>query len=355
MSSEILAFKHGKAISNWLFFTAFFVFVMIVIGAITRLTESGLSMVEWRPLIGALPPIGHEEWQHVFGLYKQSPEFQKKNFWMELDDFQRIFFWEWFHRLWGRLIGLVYGLPFFYFLFRGQIPTGYKTPLIILLLLGAFQGALGWYMVKSGLVDQPAVSHYRLASHLSVAMLILALLCWFAMRIRCVRRTPHAALYVHGWIALGFLVLAVFWGAYVAGLDAGLLYNEYPMMGDGFMPEEIWFYEPFWVNFFENAAAVQFVHRWVAVLAALVILSFVGHALYQKQHSICFPILGILVMLQVGLGIVTLLTHVYLPVAVMHQANAALVLIALVCCLYRVSPKAMGGKKSSGSLDFGRL
>jgi len=182
---------HDKQISNWLFFTAFMVFCMAVIGAVTRLTESGLSMVEWRPLIGTLPPLSEAEWMRVFELYRETPEYKAKNAGMTLDEFKNIFFWEWFHRLWGRLIGVVYALPLFYFWVKKQIPQRYGWKLLIGLLLGGSQAVMGWYMVESGLVDRPAVSHFRLAAHLSLAALIF-----------------------------GYLLIAItiLWGAFVAGL-----------------------------------------------------------------------------------------------------------------------------------------
>lgn len=329
--------KNKILISNWLLSVAALVFAMIIIGAITRLTESGLSMVEWRPLIGALPPMSDAEWNRVFELYQQTPEFQKKNFWMGIDDFKNIFFWEWFHRFMGRFIGLAYGLPFFIFLFMKKIPGGYTLKLFGLLILGGSQGVLGWYMVKSGLVDNPSVSHYRLAAHLSVAFLILCLLIWTAMSIRGISRTSMPKLYAHGWAAMGFLIATIFWGAYVAGLDAGLVYNEFPKMGNGLMPPEMWQLQPYWVNFFENIPAVQFTHRWIAIFSALVILSLTIHGA-KKNAGWQFHALGTLVIIQVILGITTLLSGVWLPLAVAHQATAALLLVTLTMCLYKTYP-----------------
>lgn len=331
--------KNSIRVSNWLFTVAATVFVMIVVGAITRLTESGLSMVEWRPLIGTLPPLSDQEWQRVFALYQETPEFQKKNFWMDIEDFKYIFFWEWFHRFWGRIIGLVYAIPFFYFLFTKKIPAGYNLKLWGLLVLGGAQAVMGWYMVMSGLVDTPAVSHYRLAAHLSLAFLIFSLLIWVAISIRGVERKPDNALYNHSWIALGFLVITIFWGAYVAGLDAGLIYNEFPKMGDGLMPPEMWHYEPFWVNFFENIPAVQFTHRWLGILTGLAIISVAIHGA-KKKAGWQFHALGTLVILQVGLGIATLLTGVWIPLATLHQAIAALLVAMMSVCLYKTKNAA---------------
>jgi len=333
--------NHNIALSNWLFACCGAVFLMIIIGAITRLTESGLSMVEWRPLIGALPPMNEIEWLRVFDLYKDSPEFQKKNFTMELAEFKNIFFWEWFHRLWGRMIGVIYALPFFFFLLRGWVPAGYKLKLFGLLILGGAQGFMGWYMVKSGLVDMPAVSHYRLAAHLSLAFLIYALMFWLALTLRKSAKDivtkPNAALFKHGIGALCVLVITILWGAFTAGLDAGLVYNDsFPLMGGKVVPEEVWFYKPIWLNFFENHAGVQFVHRWLAIATVLAGLSITIHALIKKRREICFPLIGAMVLFQMGLGIATLMTNVNLHLATTHQAGAVLLLSFIIMGLHAV-------------------
>ncbi len=333
-------------ISNWLLTCCAAVIAMIVIGAITRLSGSGLSMVEWRPLMGTLPPMNEAEWARVFDLYKQSPEFVKKNFWMDLSDFKSIFFWEWFHRFLGRLIGIIYALPFIFFLVRGWIPRGYKLKLLGLFLLGGAQGFMGWYMVKSGLSDTAEVSHYRLAAHLSLALLIHSLMYWLALTFRkTAHQTPpdgDSSLYSFGWLVLGCLILTIFWGAYTAGLDAGLAYGDtFPKMGNHWIPKEIWFYKPVWVNFFELDEGVQFVHRWLAIITCFTILTFVGYAGYKKRVELCFPILGIMVLMQVGLGIATLFTKVHLHVAVTHQLGAVILLTLLLSCLHAVKFKPL--------------
>lgn len=331
--------KYLYTLAYWLFFSAFCVFTMIIVGAITRLTGSGLSMVEWRPLVGTIPPLNDAEWSRVFELYKESPEFQKKNFWMGVDDFKIIFFWEWFHRLMGRLIGLIYALPLFFFLAKGWIPSGYKLRLFGLLILGGLQGLMGWYMVKSGLVDIPAVSHYRLAAHLSLAFLIISFLIWLGLSFRKIaahtHTNPDSALYNHGLIALTFLALTICWGAYTAGLDAGLVYNDtFPHMGDNWIPEEVWFYKPVWLNFFENHAGVQFIHRWLAMITVAIVISFTMHAGYKNRTEKVFIFLGIFVLAQMTLGIVTLYSHVNLHAATAHQAGAVILLISLITCLH---------------------
>ncbi len=326
-------------IYRWLFFCCFTVFVMIVVGAITRLTESGLSIVEWKPLIGALPPMNEVQWHETFDLYKQSPEFQKKNFWMELSDFKNIFFWEWFHRLLGRMIGVFYALPFLFFIVRGWIPKGYKLKLFGIFLLGGAQGFMGWYMVKSGLVDNPSVSHYRLAAHLSLAFLMDVLMLWVGLTFRKMRRgvspVPDKVLLWAGLAVLFAVVLTIFWGAFTAGLDAGLVYNDsFPKMGGRWIPEEVWFHQPVWLNFFENHAGVQFMHRWLAMGTFCIVVSYCVYAMRRGRKEFCFAALGAFVLMQLGLGIFTLLSRVSLPIAVAHQAGAVILLSLLIMCLH---------------------
>lgn len=307
-----------KAFINWLFFTAFMVFAMAVIGAITRLTESGLSMVEWKPLIGAIPPLSEAEWHRVFDLYKETPEFQHKNSWMQLEDFKKIFFWEWLHRLWGRVIGLVYALPLLWFWVRGQIPQGYKGKLLFVLLLGAGQGFMGWYMVMSGLVDRPDVSHFRLAAHLSLALVIYAALLWIAFDLKGRDKISCSFGQLrHGWIAFAFIAVTIVWGAFVAGLDGGMVYNTWPKMDAHWIPPEV-------TGLFaitHDPAAVQFVHRWIAVLTGLIVFSYAWRV---KSGSIAFMMFA-----QIGLGIATVMTQVSIPLAAAHQAGA-MILIALM-------------------------
>jgi len=324
-------------VALWLYGVAALVFTMIIVGAITRLTESGLSMVEWRPLIGALPPLNDAEWQRVFELYQQSPEYQKVNFWMGIEDFKHIFFWEWLHRLLGRLIGATFALPFAFFWLTKRIPEGFKLKLFGLFLLGGLQGFMGWFMVKSGLVDIPAVSHYRLAAHLGLAFLILSALIWVARSLQHAQRAPSAALYHHTLIVLIFLVTTICWGAFVAGLDAGLIYNQYPQMGDTLVPPDLWTHEIWYLNFLDNRAGVQFFHRWVAALTVLMLLNLSIHGL-TKDKSPFFWMLGVMALTQMGLGIATILSQVQLPIAVMHQAGAVILLLILMMILQRTQP-----------------
>ncbi len=320
-----LSTRPHKNVQNWLFFTAFMVFAMAVIGAITRLTESGLSMVEWKPLIGAVPPLSQAEWDHVFGLYKQTPEFRLKNSWMELADFQKIFFWEWLHRLWGRMIGLVFALPLAWFWIKKQIPEGYKGKLLFALALGGAQGVMGWYMVMSGLVDRPDVSHFRLAAHLLLAIVIYCVLLWLAFGLNT--RDDMGATYCqkrHGWAAFALLFVTVTWGAFTAGLDGGMLYNTWPMMDAHWIPPEV-------TGVFailHDPGAVQFVHRWIAIAAFVFVLGF---AIRRRNIA-----LGTMIFVQVGLGIATVLSQVNILLAALHQAGALIVLGLMIHELHKI-------------------
>lgn len=316
--------QNHKSVIYWLYFTAFMVFAMAIIGAITRLTESGLSMVEWRPLIGSIPPLTEAEWNRVFALYQETPEYQKKNFGMELDEFKNIFFWEWFHRFWGRLIGLVYALPLAYFWIRNKIPEGYKGKLLIGLALGGAQAVMGWYMVVSGLVDRPSVSHFRLATHLGLAFIIFSYLLWLAFDLKHNKaKSSCFCLKRHGWIAIVFVALTIIWGAFVAGLDAGLVYNNWPLMGNRLIPLEL----NSFISIFYDPVAVQFTHRWIAILTAIVVWSFA----YRVKS---FALAGMM-FVQVGLGIATLLSNVAIPLAAMHQGGAFVLIGIMIYHLQR--------------------
>lgn len=330
----------NAAISYWLYGVCGLLFTMIIVGAITRLTDSGLSMVEWRPLLGALPPHNEAEWARVFELYKAYPEFEKQNFWMELDDFKAIFFWEWFHRLLGRLIGVVYALPLLWFWIRKQIPSGYKLKLLGGFILGGLQGLMGWYMVKSGLVDQPDVSHFRLAAHLSLALVIVAYLLWIAQSLKPLKPHPNAPLFRHGIIAVCAYTVTALWGAFTAGLDAGLIYGDtFPMMGDRIVPTELSQYDPLWLGLFESHAGVQFAHRWLAMGTGIIIFSLWAHAALKRNTFPALNVLALLIILQIGIGIGTLHSGVALPIATAHQATAVLILIALITSLKQLKPQ----------------
>ncbi len=331
--------EKNKSVALWLFLSAAAVFLMAVIGAVTRLTESGLSIVEWKPIAGALPPLNDADWQQTFALYKTSPQYKMVNLGMSLDDFKHIFFWEWLHRLWGRTIGIIYALPLAYFWLRGKILAAAKKPLLGILALGFLQGAMGWFMVKSGLVDQPAVSHYRLAAHLLLAFIIFCAMFRMGLAF-CVTRETKAFPSLRRTVAVVFVLALVTmtWGAFTAGLRAGMVYNDdFPMMGRHLWPDEIAFLKPLWINFVENHAAVQFAHRVLAVstFAGVIWSAWKSRAaVLPIRTQRVFVALALMACVQVVLGISTVVTHVNIAVATLHQAGAMTLLALFVTLLY---------------------
>jgi len=324
------SYDYDRTLVWWLFGMSGLVATMVVIGGVTRLTGSGLSMVEWRPLIGILPPLTETEWLRVFKLYQTSPEFLQVNINMDLAGFKVIFFWEYVHRVWGRVLGLVFGIPLLFFWLSGRIPQGYGLPLLGLLALGGVQGIIGWWMVTSGLVDNPAVSQYRLATHLSIALLILVLLLWTALNLRFGRSKRPSG---HAAMTLLLVALTIIAGAFVAGMDAGLLYNEYPLMGDGLIPVEYWengLFDPF-----DNPASAQFHHRWIAVLAVLAVAGLWVSGL-RKGLGGLVHIMAVSVIIQFLLGLTTLLLGVPVWAGALHQAGAVLLLSVVLIVTHRL-------------------
>lgn len=312
------------------------VFAMVVVGGITRLTESGLSMVRWEPISGAIPPMSDEAWQAEFEAYRSSPEYQKINRGMSLSDFKEIFFWEYVHRLLGRFIGLAFAVPLLWFAWKRAVPKGYGWRLAVLLALGGLQGAIGWWMVASGLVDRPEVSHIRLAVHLLTALLIFGGLIWTALDLRALARSPSARparVTVGTAWAFSLLGLQLMFGAYVAGLDAGYAFNSWPKMGGEWFPSETPMLEPFLTNFADNAVVVQFVHRWLAWIVAAAALALAASAWARRLHLAAAAVI-VTVFLQILLGVATLVSGVELWLAVAHQAMAALLLAAIVCAAH---------------------
>jgi heme a synthase len=329
------------AVARWLYAVAALVFLMVVIGGITRLTESGLSMVRWEPVSGAVPPLSEAAWQAEFEAYKASPEYQKINRGMSLSDFKEIFFWEYVHRLLGRLIGLAFAVPLAWFALKRAIPRGYGWKLVTLLGLGGLQGVIGWWMVASGLVDRPEVSHIRLAVHLLLALFIFAALIWTALDLQALARDRDARPARMPLLAIwtfSVLGLQLLFGAYVAGLDAGHAFNSWPKMGDEWFPGGTPMLEPFIVNFADNPIVVQFVHRWLAFAVAglAFVLAFRAAA---RGYAIPGMLLITAVSLQILLGIATLLTGVELWIAVAHQGMAALLLGATVLVAHRLGER----------------
>lgn len=334
--------KDNKKVIYWLLTGCFLLFIMVLVGGITRLTDSGLSMSNYKLLTGTIPPLNNAEWEEAFDLYKQFPEFNAYNTHFDLEDFKAIYFWEWFHRVLGRLIGVVFLVPFLYFLITKQLskPTIKKS--IILLALGAFQGFLGWYMVKSGLVDMPDVSHYRLAAHLTTAFLTFAATLWVALDLIFPQRKP-AIKPVKKWLVVGVMVLLVqiIYGAFVAGLKAGLLHNHWPMMNEGkFMHDTVYLLEPFYKNLIENPSGIQFVHRTLAylvVIAIAVIWFKAKNYSLTKMQKISINLLVILVVLQFTLGVLTILNQVPLWLGIAHQIGAFFMISAMTFALHRFS------------------
>ena len=330
------------AVAFWLLGVCALVFAMVVLGGVTRLTHSGLSIVEWQPIVGALPPLSESQWQETFAKYQQTPEFQTVNRDMDLSGFKGIFWLEYFHRLLGRLIGLVFLLPFLYFLARKQIDRALFPKLLILFALGAAQGLLGWLMVKSGLVDVPRVSPYRLTAHLGLAVIIYAATLWVALGL--LRPQPPAASSITalrrlGLGVTGLIFLMILSGGFVAGTRAGFTFNDWPWMYGRFIPEGLLALEPAWRNAFENLATVQFNHRMLAYLLCLVVPLYWWVARRYPLASGArglFHLLLAMLAVQVVLGISTLLQHVPITLAAAHQAGAMVVFTLAVLINHRL-------------------
>jgi heme a synthase len=321
-----------RAIAWWLAACAAMIFLMVLIGGITRLTESGLSITEWQPISGILPPIGAGEWQDAFAHYRAIPQFHVLHPDMSLDEFKAIYFWEYLHRLWGRLIGLAFAAPFVYFLARGMIGRELWPKLAVILALGALQGVLGWYMVESGLETRIEVSQYRLAAHFLAALLIYGAILWVAFDLFWPRGRAHPGPALV-WALDGLLALVTLTavaGAFVAGLRGGAIYNTFPLMGDSFAPSEYGAIEPWYLNWFENPAAAQFDHRLLAetTWAAIVLTWFFGRGWVRARALLALDIFVVMATIQATLGVVTLLSVVAAPLAVAHQAGAALLVTA---------------------------
>jgi heme a synthase len=319
----------ARQVAAWLLVCCALVFAMVVVGGITRLTHSGLSMVEWQPIVGTIPPLDQAQWQEVFEKYQRTPQYQKVNRGMSLEAFKGIFWWEYFHRLLGRAIGLVFFVPLLYFAIRAKLNRALVWRLAVIFVLGGLQGALGWYMVKSGLVDDPRVSQYRLTAHLGLAFLIYAAMLWTALGLLSPERSsvdPLRRRRHRQALALSALIfLMALSGGLVAGIHAGRAYNTFPLMNGHLVPPEYFMLEPWWENFFSNMAAVQFDHRLIAwVLFVTIPLFWLGtRALRLRRRArLACNLLPIALGLQIALGISTLLLIVPLPLAAAHQAGA---------------------------------
>jgi cytochrome c oxidase assembly protein subunit 15 len=344
-SNEGRAVRARPMVAAWLLVVALMVMAMVMLGGATRLTHSGLSMVQWQPLMGILPPLNDADWLDTFNKYKQYPEYQKINQGMTLSEFKSIFFYEYSHRVLGRGIGLVFAAPFLLFLLTGRIERRRRMALLGLFLMGGMQGLIGWWMVKSGLVDRPDVSHYRLTVHLGVAFLILGGLIWVALDLLSEAETAVAAgrgvrgLRVLSWLAVVLVFLQVLSGGLVAGLDAGFVYNSFPMMNEYWLPPELAELSPWWLNLLENVVTVQFDHRVGAYLCILLFLW-----LWFKARSIALDppvrlalnIMLVVLAIQLALGVSTLLLAIPVSLAVLHQGGALVLFAATVHFAWRL-------------------
>ena len=333
-------------IAYWLLGICLLVFLMVVIGGVTRLTGSGLSMVEWKPVTGFIPPFSQSDWQVLFDSYRQYPEFLKVNQGMDLAGFKGIFWLEFIHRVLGRLIGIAFLLPFLYFLIRGMIPKNLAPKLIVMFILGGLQGLLGWYMVKSGLVNDPHVSQYRLTAHLMLAVAIYSYILWTALNLLAeekqytgftldMLKLPGKTL-----LLLIFAVITMISGGFVAGLKAGLIYNTFPLMGDSLIAPGVFAMQPWYLAMLNDAITVQFNHRLLALTTFFLIL---GVYIYQRRLTLpsrtrrLFNLVLIAGIIQVALGITTLLLRVPVPVAASHQAGALVLLTTLILLLHNLT------------------
>lgn len=328
--------RASRAVVAWLFICCALIFAMVVLGGVTRLTHSGLSIVEWRPITGILPPFTETEWQQAFSDYQRYPEFTKLNSDMTLQGFKSIFWLEYLHRVLGRIIGVVFFVPFVFFLITGRVGRALVPKLITMFVLGGLQGLLGWYMVKSGLVDRPDVSQYRLSAHLGLAFLIYGYIFWVALGLLSPLRDRGDIPGIGGlrymtWVLVALVFVTALSGGLVAGLDAGLAYNTFPLMGGRVIPEGMFSLQPVTRNLFENLITVQFDHRVLATLVFCVTLGLWVWSLRRQpptRTKMAFHSMLVAALLQVALGISTLLLVVPIPLAAAHQAGALVLFTA---------------------------
>ena len=335
-----------RQISHWLLLCLLLIFIMVVLGGVTRLTGSGLSMVNWHPVHGVVPPLTTEHWLEEFSNYQQSPEYQKINRDMSVADFKSIFWFEYSHRLLGRLIGLVFLLPFLYFWWRNKIKPGLTPKLMIMFALGGLQGLLGWYMVKSGLVSNPHVSQYRLTAHLLSAILIYGFILWTILDLRQgdhYRTIQQSTVAAWRKMSLGLIVLlliTIVSGGFVAGLKAGMIFNTFPLMNGEWIPEGVAALSPWYLNLFENKVTVQFAHRLLAITTGLLLFGWYIKGRIRFENPVIkrsFKLVGMLVVIQVVLGISTLLTQVPVWLGAMHQAGALLLFSVMMINVHALS------------------
>jgi len=345
--------RSDRIVGLWLWLTAALVFLLVVVGGATRLTESGLSIVEWRPVTGSIPPVSAQSWQAEFEKYKAIPQYTEVNRGMSLEEFKTIYWWEWAHRFLGRLVGAAFFLPFLVFLWRGWIRPEFRWPLWGIFALGGLQGAVGWWMVTSGLAERVSVSQYRLAFHLTLACVIYALLVWYARRHapdRPVHASPRHAASAAGIVVL--VLIQIYLGALVAGTDAGMVFNTWPLIDGHLVPEasRLFFETPLWRNFFENTLTVQFVHRMCAYLLwSCALLHMLDVWRSGRRGEVLAGAAGVamLVTVQAGIGIATLLEVSPLGLSLLHQAMAVAVLTVAL-----VHAERLSGRRTAAQARF---
>ena len=332
----------NKPVFIWLLILTFLTFLMVLIGGLTRLTESGLSMVDWKPIMGTLPPLNKKSWIEVFSSYKNSPEFLIINKNMTLNEFKYIFWWEWFHRFFARCIGIVFILPMIVFIIQKKLSKSLIRSLSILFLFGLFQALVGWWMVKSGLNDDPYVSPYRLAFHLTNAIIILTILFWLtfnSLNNFTVKFLPKNDKETFTFFTIIFLVITIISGAFMAGSHAGQSFNTYPLMNGKLFPDDYFLNNNIFRNFFENTIAINFNHRWIATASFIIIILLTAYLKYLKKiQNKNFEIFLIIlfVCLQFVLGVLTLLSNVKIYLASMHQINSMLLLGSLIYIYFSI-------------------
>ena len=326
----------------WISLLTLMVLVLIIIGGLTRLTNSGLSMVDWKPLLGIIPPLTYQTWLEVFNNYKLTPEFQIINSKISLEEFKYIFWWEWFHRFFARFIGIVFIFPFIYFLLKKQLSKNILIILIVVFIFGLFQAIVGWWMVKSGLVDNPYVSAYRLAFHFANALVIFSILFWLSLSLfygTNINQLRNKSIKNFFHISLILIFITIVSGSFMAGTDSGKSFNTFPLMNGQYFPEGYYLNIYSWKNIFENTVAINFNHRWLAVFTFLFISPIIIFLLaYKRRENNIFSLIMVLctLSLQIFLGILTLVSEVPLSFAIFHQTNAVLLLASMLFAYHRL-------------------
>ncbi|MCF6302377.1 MAG: COX15/CtaA family protein [Devosiaceae bacterium] len=342
-SLEAPASDRLKPVRIWLYILAAMILLMVTIGGMTRLTDSGLSITSWKPISGMLPPLSVQDWQAEFDAYKQIPEFQQQNFWMDLEAFKSIFWWEWGHRFLGRVIGLAFAVPFVVFLFQRRLSWRLAPSLFTLFVLGGFQGFLGWWMVSSGLSERVDVSQYRLAAHLSAASILFVAIVWVAVKLTPqkspIENTPSKSWQFTLWILALLVFLQIIMGAFVAGIDAGFGFNTWPLMEGKWIPDNLIPLSPVWLNMFENHLTVQFTHRMLGYLIAIMAIVMFAFQFGQGASALraWVKLIFLMIIAQILLGILTLLLVVPIPLALLHQGLAFVALSVIVVATTKTS------------------